>query len=190
MGRLPYIDFDTAPESTRRALEQVRERRGFFSNVHLSLAQSLDGLDAFENFSQYVNGSSRLDAAIKEPVILRVAQLVGNEYEWRRHVAKAVAAGLTPAQIAALGGGERQSMLPPRTCAALALVDEYLGKGVVDASTFEELRRNFADDTVIEILLTMGWYLLVSALVIPLDVIRDDPPRELAVPYESRRGLG
>src|SRR6187401_2604373 len=86
VSRIRYLrDDDPVPEA-QDALAAVIERRGYASNVHRSLAHSPNALRAFENFSGHVNGSSRLDLRTRELIILRTAQIVGNEYEWRRHV--------------------------------------------------------------------------------------------------------
>lgn len=187
MGRVNYIQDDFAPQAAAEALRAVLERRGFVSNVHRALAHSPTALAAFERFSMHVNGESRLDPRTRELVILRTIQLLGNEYEWRRHVPKALAAGVSEDTLASLGKSA-QDGLKEGEVAALALVEEHVGGAAVSARTLATVRSLYGNELTIEILMTMGWYLLVSALIMPLDVLADDPvPTDLRVAFTPRR---
>jgi alkylhydroperoxidase family enzyme len=182
---VPRIRYLTGDESSeiQKLLADVIERRGYASNVHRCLAHSPNALRAFERFSAHVNGSSLLDSQSRELIILRTAQLVGNEYEWRRHVPKALDAGVSLEELRGLHDWKPdQYPLPHR--AALQLTDEYIRGLAVTEDTLESVRVLYGEELLIEILITLGWYLLVSAVILPLDVIADDPPSAaLAVPF-------
>jgi alkylhydroperoxidase family enzyme len=183
VSRIRYLTDDEAIPESRDALADVMEGRGYVSNVHRSLAHSPSALRAFENFSGHVNGSSRLDLRTRELIILRTALIVGNEYEWRRHVPKALDAGVAAEQLRTLSdwtSGEYSSAHR----AVFQLIDEYMSTNAVSDETVANVRDSYGDELLIEILLTVGWYLLVSTLIIPLDVVADDPePTDLAVPF-------
>jgi alkylhydroperoxidase family enzyme len=183
MARLPFVTGDDATPEQAAALDAVRERRGFVSNVHRSLVHSVTALEAFERFSMHVNGESRLDVRTRELAILRVSQLVGNLYEWRRHVPKAIDAGLTAEQLGSLDRW-RDAGFDEREQAVLELVDEHVAAGATTDATVAAVRAAYGEELLVEILFTIGWYLLVSALILPLDVVADDPePAGLAVPF-------
>lgn len=183
MGRVAYLEDSNASAEAIDALAAVRERRGFVSNVHRALAHSPSALNAFERFSMHVNGESRLDVRTRELVILRTAQLLGNEYEWRRHVPKALQAGVPLESLKGLA-----EMNPPglakKELAALALVKEHVAGPGTTPVTVEAVRTAYGEEFLIELLMTMGWYLLVAALILPLDLVADDPePLDLAVAF-------
>ena len=48
--------------------------------------------------------SGRLPGRLRELVILRTASRFGGRYEWAHHIEIGEAAGVTPAELAALGG--------------------------------------------------------------------------------------
>jgi 4-carboxymuconolactone decarboxylase len=184
---MPYVTDEDATPDAARALASVQARRGFVSNTHRSLAHSPSALLAFEQFSMHVNGESRLDARTRELAILRTAQLVGNLYEWRRHVPKGLESGLSVAEISGLADW-RSGPLGARDRTVLSLVDEHVSDGEVTASTVEAVRDMFGDELLVELLVTVGWYLLVSAIILPLDLVGDDPePPDLAVPFTDAR---
>jgi alkylhydroperoxidase family enzyme len=181
MARIPYVPDDQATTEQAEALAAVHARRGFVSNVHRSLVHSVSALEAFERFSMHVNGESRLDLRTRELVILRTSQILGNLYEWRRHVPKAIDAGLTVEQLSSL---DDPAAFEEPERSVLALVDEHVADGRATDATVAAVREAYGDELLVEILFTIGWYLLVSALILPLDLVADDPePANLPVPF-------
>jgi alkylhydroperoxidase family enzyme len=185
---MPYITDDVAGHEAQIALAEVQARRGFVSNVHRTLAHTPAGLRAFESFSAHVNGSSRLDARTRELVILRVAQVVGNLYEWRRHVPKAEAAGVHTAELEALARADPQPFAPIERD-LLTLVDRHARSEPVPPELIARLRAAYGEELVVEILLTLGWYLLVASVIVPLDIVADDPASEPSVAFSRSAPL-
>jgi alkylhydroperoxidase family enzyme len=185
MNRIRYITDEEAGAEAKAALESVRQRRGFVSNTHRALAHSPSALDAFERFSFHVNGESSLDARTRELAILRTALLVGNLYEWRRHVPKAIESGASVEEIRSLADWHHGDFSDADQ-AMLALVDGHVGKHETTPETLASVRAAYGDALLIELLLTIGWYLLVSTLILPLGIVDDDPePADLAVAFPS-----
>src|SRR2546430_11516409 len=99
VARIPYVRDNEATAEAAAALEDVRRRRGFVSGVQRLLAHSVPALEAYEQLSRF-SVVSRLDARTRELVILRVAQLLGNAYAWRRHVPRGIEATLSMPELA------------------------------------------------------------------------------------------
>jgi alkylhydroperoxidase family enzyme len=185
MARIPYVDEADATPEAAAALREIRDRRGFVSSIHRSLAHSAPVLEAYEQFSSRLSAASRLDARTRELVILRVAQLVGNLFAWRRHLPRALQVGLARVDIASLGRWHDSAAFSAPERAVLALVDQHVTWHQTEATTVRDVRDGYGDELLIEILVLIGWYQLAAAISMPLDLVADDPePADLPVPFE------
>jgi alkylhydroperoxidase family enzyme len=183
VGLVPYLDETTAPAGAVEALARVRERRGYISMVNQVLANSPTALDAFDRFSRHINTESPLDKPLRELVILRMTQLLGNAYEWRRHIPIALASGITQAQVEAVAAWRASDGFDERQRLALGLAEEIVDSGGVSTTTGEALTAVFAPAEVLNLVLLTGWHQLVGTLIISLGLIEDDEPVEPLVPF-------
>jgi 4-carboxymuconolactone decarboxylase len=116
-----------------------------------------------------------LPGRVRELVILRTADRFGGRYEWAQHIALAEAQGVTPAEIAALGtnagsggggGGDLDGVdWSPLDRAALRAVDETADEGSVSDGTWETLADLLSESEVIELLLLIGHYLMLTTVL-------------------------
>jgi 4-carboxymuconolactone decarboxylase len=187
VARIPYAGEEGA-SAPAAALRDVRNRRGFVSNVHRSLAHWPEALAAYEQFSIQLDGTRRLDARTHELVILRVAQLLGNVFAWRRHVPRALAVGLSMGEVAALANWHESASFGGAERAVLELVDQHVGLGETETEAVGAVRAAYGDELLVEILVVVGLYAFAAAIIMPLDLAADDPdPPDLAVPFERVR---
>lgn len=117
----------------------------------------------------------------REIVIDRACARCGCEYEWGVHVAFfAERAGLTPAQVAAVAGGD-PAALPERERLLLRLVDALHDDAQVDDPLWAALRAHFSEEQLVELVALAGFYHLISfvanALRIPLEPFGARLPR-------------
>jgi len=95
----------------------------------------------------------------RELVILRVCARLRCEYEWGVHVAGfAMAAGLTDEQVAATTESGLASVWTDDDCATLTFVDALLDGASVDDEAWAALGTRYDDDTLLELLVLVGWY--------------------------------
>jgi 4-carboxymuconolactone decarboxylase len=179
---VPYVDVSNAEPAAAEALDRVLKRRGFISMVNQVLANSPSALNAFDGFSRHINSDSPLDKPLRELQILRITQLVGNLYEWRRHIPIALEAGVPQTHIEGLSYW-RDLELDDRQQAALALAEEVVAGWKITDETKTAVTRAFAPDEVVELVLTTGWHLLVATLILTLGLIEDDEPVAPLVPF-------
>ena len=109
----------------------------------------------------------------REIVIDRACARCGCEYEWGVHVAFfAERVGLTPAQLAAVAGGD-PAALPERERLLVGLVDALHDDARVDDALWAALRGHFTEEQLVELVALAGFYHLISfvanALRIPLE---------------------
>jgi 4-carboxymuconolactone decarboxylase len=114
-----------------------------------------------------------LDPRDRELLILRVAWRTGCRYEWDHHARMAVAAGLTPEQVAAVAD-------PAAACwdegqgDLLAAADEMLDGHRVEDRTWRRLAARYDERALLEVLFVVGSYLCL-ALVLNSAGLEPDP---------------
>ncbi len=80
-----------------------------------------------------------LPGRLRELVILRTATRFGGSYEWAQHIGLAERAGVSLAEIQAVGDDYSTLSWSPLEAAALHAVDETADNGSVSDTTWEEL---------------------------------------------------
>jgi alkylhydroperoxidase family enzyme len=179
MPVIPYVGDDDANAAAVEALERARAARGTVSNLLRALAHSPTALDAFVGFSAHVNTESELDARVRELIILRVAQLVDNPYEWYRHVPKALQLGFAAETLENLHDWRSNDGLDLRERAALGAVDDLVDDWQIEDETHASLCAAFAPEGIVELFVTIGWYLLAGTLILGLAVEDGNPPERV-----------
>lgn len=111
----------------------------------------------------------------REIVITRTTALCRSEYEWGVHIAIFGArVGFTPAQQRALvHGTPAEACWPAQEQTLLRLCDALHRDCDVDDALWQQLRADFSDEALLELLLLAGFYRTVSyltnALRLPLE---------------------
>jgi alkylhydroperoxidase family enzyme len=107
-----------------------------------------------------------LSLCLRELLILRVCARCRCEYEWGVHVtAFGAAAGFGSDVVAAtVRGAADDPCFTPIEAALLAAVDELCAGPALSDATWEALAKHFDDAQRLEILVTSGWYRLISTL--------------------------
>jgi 4-carboxymuconolactone decarboxylase len=114
---------------------------------------------------------SDLDPGLRELVILRVAQRYGGRYAWVQHVDIAATVGVNNAQIEALEQGQTPaSLFSDRERTAFAFADEVLDTCRAEDDTFAAVRDMFSTGEVLELLLLIGYFRMICAVMTTLHV--------------------
>ena len=184
MAWLPYVAPEGETVQQRTALDEVRAERGAVSLFSRTLAHSPAGLRTYEDLSRHVRLASPLAPALRELVILRIAQHFGNEYEWRRHTRAALALGIAQERLAALAGWrDAGDAFDARERAALGWVDGFLGGDHrPPPAAMEALTAAFTPEEVVELALLAGLYVTVAAVMVPLGLSEDDEAAPAPLP--------
>jgi 4-carboxymuconolactone decarboxylase len=121
-----------------------------------------------------------LDPILRELVILRVTQRCGCRYAWVQHVAIARGVGVRDAQIAALEHGELPiGLFDERSFAAFALADDIMANCHAADQTFATAQHLFSSRELVELLLLIGYFRMISVLMTTLEV-------EVELPFGAR----
>jgi alkylhydroperoxidase family enzyme len=140
-------------------------------NIFRMLANAETAFRPFLRFGGAVLGSLELDPALRELAILRVAQVAEAEYEWVQHVPIGLQAGVREEQIAALEAGELSAgCFSDAERALLAFTDAVVQGPHVDDELFGELRGHLPPREIVELLLTIGDYLMLARVMTVLQL--------------------
>jgi len=172
MARLPYVsdaDAATQPELAR-LYEEVAGLRGSVHNLHRIIANQPNALRAFMVMSRYVRNDAALDPRLRELAVLATANALNVEYEKHHHVPAARKAGVSEAQLAAFPNWQAASVFGPAERAVLSYADQVARQRQVDDAVFAALKPHLSDAEIFDLALTVGWYHLCAALIIPLGI--------------------
>ncbi|MDT0201416.1 carboxymuconolactone decarboxylase family protein [Nocardioides sp. AE5] len=129
------------------------------------------------HFAGRLMPGGRLKRRETELVILRVAATSGSAYEWRQHAGLGQKAGLTPAQIDAVGRiGDDEAAGHPWTARdrmLLTVTDELLATGDLSDATWELMAAHLDERTRIELLMLVGHYRMLATTLQALRVQPD-----------------
>jgi 4-carboxymuconolactone decarboxylase len=112
-------------------------------------------------------GHGRIEPREREIVIHRTCARAGAEYEWGVHVlAFGKPLGLVDEQIAATVHGSAEDPAWSEQDAQLVLLaDELHDSCTVSDALWAELAERFGDDQLLELVITAGWYRLLSYVI-------------------------
>ncbi len=109
--------------------------------------------------------SGHLSGRLRELVILRTASRFGGRYEWAHHIEMGEAEGVTPAEVAAVGGDLEAVDWTPLESAALRAVDETADQGAVSGSTWDALAGDLDESELIELLMLIAHYMMLTTVL-------------------------
>ena len=172
MARLPYVESATAPEQVRELLERLPVKL----NVFRMMAHAETDFRPLVGLGTTILGRQKLSAKLRELAILRVAALSPARYEWVQHVPIAQATGASAAQVAALERGDiAADAFDPLEQAVLRFTTEVVRDVRASEATFAELARRLSAQEVVELIITVGYYMMIARLLETTAVDLDPP---------------
>jgi 4-carboxymuconolactone decarboxylase len=171
LARIPYPDTSASPDGVREALDALPPL-----NIFRMLAHAETALRPFLRFGGAILQDLQLDPKLREFAILQVAAQSNAEYEWVQHAAIGIAVGLSEDQISAvergaidsdpsLGGAER---------AVLRFTQEVVSGPRVGDETFAAVSAHLGPREIVELLLTVGNYLMLARVMTTLELELDE----------------
>ena len=118
--------------------------------------------------------NGKLPARERELAILRVGWLCQSEYEWGQHVPIGKRAGLTDEEIARIPKGPKAEGWSDLDAAILRATDELHEDACIGDLTWERLAQTYDDKQLIELVMSVGHYHLVSMTLNTLGVQREE----------------
>ncbi|HJU48094.1 MAG TPA: carboxymuconolactone decarboxylase family protein [Gaiellaceae bacterium] len=169
MTRVPLVSDERADDVTREVFAGFQREGREPISLYRALANAPALLQAYSVLARSLRHDADTDRGLRELVILRTAQLTGSSYAWAHHVPMATAAGISEAQIAALGSFEADALFDETQRAALRAADAVHALAV-DDETYDALAGALGARGALEVLMTAAFYASVVRLVQALDL--------------------
>jgi alkylhydroperoxidase family enzyme len=162
MARMPYVDLATAPEQVRGTFAQLPVAL----NIFRMMAHAESNFRPLLRLGSTILAKQKLSARLRELAILRVAQLSAARYEWVQHVPIATAVGVTRAQIDALEDGAVDAeCFAADDQLVLRFTTEVVREVRASDLVFEAMRKRFAPQEIVELILAVGFYMMMARLM-------------------------
>jgi len=153
MARLPYLNREDLAEENKDLLNRV-------INLTRLLVHNPDAARAFHGVGNYIRFKSKLDPRLRELAILMVGWLERSPFEWSHHVKIGHDFGVSDEDIKGLiaEASGQPSTLDARAKLVLKAAREITRDLGTSDTTFAELKRNFPNDEIVDLVLTTAFY--------------------------------
>ena len=173
MAHLPYADLEHA--DALPLVQRIKAERGSVLHLYQMLLHSTPLAEGWLGFMTAVRQQLDLPAALRELVIMRVAQLNGAPYEAQQHEPIALNVGVTPAQLAALPQWAASEAFNELERAVLQLCDTMTQQVQVPRAMLRAVQQQLGDKQTVELVATIASYNMVSRFLEALHIHGDDP---------------
>jgi 4-carboxymuconolactone decarboxylase len=141
--------------------------------------------DRLQKVGGYIRYESGTDQKLIEFAICVTARAWNAAYEWHAHAPLAIAAGLNPLHLAALVRDEVPNDLDPSEAVVYRIATSLATDGAISDETFQTAASTLGETSLVEIILTCGYYTLVA---FTLNVAQVPLPAD-AAPWTVPTGL-
>ena len=172
MARIPYAQIDT-PER-QRISERIIAERGAPLHLYKMLLNSAPVAEGWLTYLTAIRQKCKLNGALREMVIMRVAFINGASYEADQHAPIALKEGLSQAQVDALHDWEQATCFTDQQRAVLAYCDTMTKKVQVSDEIYQAVAQFFDDEQMVELTATVAAYNMVSRFLEALQVHSHD----------------
>ena len=160
MARIPYAD--TANEATRPLARRIVAERGSILHLYQMLLHSPPVAEGWLGYLTAIRQHSTLSGAIREMVIIRVAQINRAPYEADQHMPIARQEGVPAEKLDALAHWDDSPLFDATERAVLAYTDAMTRDVQVDEAIFAGVAEVFEAQQLVELTATVAAYNMVS----------------------------
>jgi 4-carboxymuconolactone decarboxylase len=175
MARVPYIEEDTT-SADPALIDTIKGKRGRLINIYKLL---LHTPKLASTWFAHINATreTRLSGRMREIAIIRIAYNASYEYALRQHVpVLAAQEGITESECAALKNWQQSILFDDAERAALSYVDAMQQAPHVADAVFEELRKHFDVQEIVELTIIVGTYIMHHRVFTTLNVDPEQTP--------------
>ena len=176
MARIPYPD---PADLTPGAAETLAKLPPL--NVFRMMGHAGDMVTGFARFGNHLLGRTRLDPVLREIAIVRVGFLSGARYEVQQHEEICRKLGMADALIAAIGEGPEAQAFDPLHRMVMAFTDDVVHNVRASDATYAPLAALLSVQEMQELVISIGFYMMVSRFLETFDVDLESAPAENAL---------
>lgn len=158
----PLAPEERGPEHEEALAIALRTPDGEPYNIFLTMGRHPKLMKRWLTFGGYLLARGVLPARDRELLILRTAWNCQANYEWGHHVTIATASGVDRAEIDRVPAGAGAEGWSDVDRTLLRAADELHGSARISDGTWEQLAARYDPPALVELLLVVGQYHLVS----------------------------
>jgi alkylhydroperoxidase family enzyme len=171
--RIPPLPESEWTDEARELLQKIDGNGKPPLNIFTTLARHPKLLKRWTVFAGHVLYKSTLPPRERELVILRTGWLCQSHYEFHQHTRIGLASGLSRDEIRNVTALAADAWTG-RDRALIHAVDELHSHGAIGDNTWGDLRRDWSEQQLMDLVFTVGQYTLVSMVLNTLGVQTED----------------
>ena len=157
----PVLD-EELTKAQHEILEPHRQHDLDHHNVVRTLLHHPIASSALSSWSSYIMRDSTINPRDRELLILRTGWLCQAEYEWSRHKIHGANAGLSDSEIEAVKTGASHAKWSEKDKLLLNVCDDLISDHFISDDSWQSLSRLFDERQMMDIVFTVGQYVMVS----------------------------
>jgi alkylhydroperoxidase family enzyme len=161
MPLIPYANIEDLPNEAKAVFDRLPVKL----NIFRMFANARSCFAPYVQFGTALLTRQKLDATLREIIILQVVHIEGGEYEWIQHVPIGLALGVTQAQIDAIAADRYDAQcFSDRDRAVMRLVVEVVDRVRAEEETVRKASTFLSPQEIVEAILTIGNYMMAARL--------------------------
>ncbi len=170
MPRVSLVEKDQAHPKVKELYQKIESNGVKVINLFKVMGHMpYIGLN-FQRLGNSILQGEELPANLRELAILRVGYLTKSEYEFTQHIPIALQAGVRQRQIDEISDWATSAEFDERERAILRYTDEVVRNIKVRDKTFARLKDFFNEHAIVELTTVIGFYCMVSRILVALQV--------------------
>ncbi len=170
MARVKFVEKEQADPIIKDMFQKLEDRKVPVINLFKAMGNSPKVGRNFVRLGNAILNPEFIDPKLRELAILRVGNLLRAEYEFTKHVTIGVEAGVAKDQIDELSNWASSKKFTDIERAVLQYTDEVTLNVKVSDGTFANLKRFFDDPAIVKLTATIGYYGMVSRILVALQI--------------------
>jgi 4-carboxymuconolactone decarboxylase len=170
MAKIPFFDLTEASDQLKAMLGTRPPL-----NIYKVVAHAGPVGERFLGLGGALLRENALDSKLRELVILRVGILSAAAYEVHQHKRLASRIGVPDEKVAALEEGPEAAVFDDVERAVLRFTDQVVRQVKADAAAFDEVAAHLSHRQLTELLVLIGYYMMVSRFLENLEVEIEEP---------------
>lgn len=159
MARVPYRTREAAAGEDQQLYDRLEaERRRPTPNIFLALAHAPVQLDGMLTYAKALRSAGELGPRLRELVILSLAFAKGGDYIAAHHIADAIKAGFTQAQVEALRRGDESDVFDEVEIAVIRLGRAAGADEEITDEHWAAVAAHLDHEQLVQLVLTATWY--------------------------------
>ncbi len=182
MARIPYFDPAQAQGRAKAQYEKLPPL-----NIFRMMGHAGEMLDGFVRLGGQILNFADLDPVLREIAIIRAGVLCGSTYEVHQHKRIGRSLGMSAELLAGIDEGPQAAVFDDIQRLVMRFTDDVVANVRASDATFDPLSKILPYKQMQELVITIGYYMMVSRFLETFDVDIED---KQAVRDDQMPGVG